>query len=422
MSDVDSDEEDSLRASPTPSVRDGGLPQHQIEVQLGHLTFSSLICSGNMARAEIDEDEENEYNVWTTPDCAGSAHVTTCRSWFYFAVRGGQVGETIGITVMNSNIQNKLYKKGYKPVWRGSTTSPRWVPLPKRVYTSVDDEDYQIRWEHTFTAEEEVQFAFCYPSSLEESEERIAACEQAVLDPAVAEKIYFKSETLMNSLEGRPMRLLTLSSPAGMRRAQEPPIPELFPEGRADGARTFKGKPIIFISCRVHPGETPAQHVFNGLLDFLMRTHDPRAAALRARYVFKLVPILNPDGVARGHYRTDTLGQNLNRFYHDPTPELHPTIYAVKKYLLERAREGLLHMYIDLHAHATRRGCFVFGNNTATTESLIETVTFAKLIAMNSPVFDFNQCNYTVCESTLWFLPVARPLKLRRSRVDRSGT
>ena len=79
-------------------------------------------------------------------------------------------------------------------------------------------------------------------------------------------------------------------------------------------------------------------------------------------------------------------------------------------------------MYIDLHAHATRRGCFVFGNNTATTESLIETVTFAKLIAMNSPVFDFNQCNYTVCESTLWFLPVARPLKLRRSRVDRRRT
>ena len=58
-------------------------------------------------------------------------------------------------------------------------------------------------------------------------------------------------------------------------------------------------------------------------------------------------------------------------------------------------------MYIDLHAHATRRGCFVFGNNTATTESLIETVTFAKLIAMNSPVFDFNQCNYTVCATTL---------------------
>ena len=397
-SESDSDAEDGP-PSPVMASRESfqPLPQHQCEAQLNHLTFSSNICSGNMAKAEIDEDEEGEYNVWTTPDCAGSPHVTTCRSWFYFAVRGGTVGETIGITVMNSNVQNKLYKKGYKPVWRGAQSSPAWKPLPKRVATSIEEDDYQIRWEHTFTHAEEVQFAFCYPCSLEETEQRIAAIEHAVLDPAIGEKIYFKSETLTRSLEGRPMRIMTLTSPQGMRKAMEAPTKGLFPDdpSRRDAARTFKGKPIVYISCRVHPGETPAQHVFNGLVDFLMRTNDPRAAALRARYVFKFVPCLNPDGVARGHYRTDTLGQNLNRFYHDPSPELHPTIYASKMYVLDRAKEGLVHMYIDLHAHATRRGCFIFGNNTATTEMLVETVMFSKLISMNSPHFDFNQCNYT---------------------------
>ena len=31
--------------------------------------------------------------------------------------------------------------------------------------------------------------------------------------------------------------------------------------------------------------------------------------------LIQLVPIVNPDGVYHGCYRTDTRGQNLNRYY-----------------------------------------------------------------------------------------------------------
>eukprot|EP01052_Picozoa_sp_SAG31_P008234 SAG31_NODE_412_length_15972_cov_3.590626_5_plen_501_part_00 len=85
-------------------------------------------------------------------------------------------------------------------------------------------------------------------------------------------------------------------------------------------------------------------------------------------------------------------------------------------------QQGHLYAYFDLHAHAvrsglylsmltarkidaipwvcvcvnqTKRGCFVFGNNTSTDATLIETITLAKLMSLNSPHFDFSACNFT---------------------------
>jgi len=58
---------------------------------------------------------------------------------------------------------------------------------------------------------------------------------------------------------------------------------------------------LILKKKRVHPGEVPSSHVFNGIVKFLLNKSDPRAKILRDNFIFKLVPILNPDGVYRGY-------------------------------------------------------------------------------------------------------------------------
>ncbi len=102
----------------------------------------------------------------------------------------------------------------------------------------------------------------------------------------------------------------------------------------------------------------------NGILNQLVGdpAEDQRALLLD-NFVFVVVPVINPDGVYRGHYRVDTLGQNLNRFYQSPSPSQQPSIFGIQQVFLALHQRQQLYFYMDLHAHAGQRGVFAFGNS-----------------------------------------------------------
>ena len=53
---------------------------------------------------------------------------------------------------------------------------------------------------------------------------------------------------------------------------------------------------MILITARVHPGETNGSWMMKGFLDYIT-SNDADANTLRDNFIFKVIPMLNPDGV-----------------------------------------------------------------------------------------------------------------------------
>jgi hypothetical protein len=73
-----------------------------------------------------------------------------------------------------------------------------------------------------------------------------------------------------------------------------------------------------------------ASWIVQGLIDYVTGP-SLDAKILRDNFVFKVIPMLNPDGVIVGNYRCSLAGCDLNRCWQNPDKRLHPTIFHAKQ-------------------------------------------------------------------------------------------
>jgi murein tripeptide amidase MpaA len=93
----------------------------------------------------------------------------------------------------------------------------------------------------------------------------------------------------------------------------------------------IKKRKGVVITARIHPGESNSSFVMKGIIDFITSPESIDAELLRKNFVFKLVPMINVDGVICGNYRCSLSGQDLNRRWKKPDVLLYPEIESIKK-------------------------------------------------------------------------------------------
>ncbi|XP_051238389.1 cytosolic carboxypeptidase 2 [Dicentrarchus labrax] len=386
------------------------------------LEFESRFESGNLQKA-VQVGVYN-YELTLCTDMYTRKHT----QWFYFRVRNMKAGVTYRFTVINMMKSRSLYSLGMRPLLYSERAAKEegvgWQRTGSNIkyyrnfnQNSKDNSSnpvtlYSLTWTLQFPYDADTCYlAHCYPytySHLQSYLKRISS------NPATAS--YCTLRVLCHSLAGNDVYLLTITS-RGVRRVE---------------ARTKKS---VVVTARVHPGETNASWMMEGFLDFLLGDSED-AQLLRDTFVFKVVPMLNPDGVVVGNYRCSLAGRDLNRNYKTLLKDSFPCVWHTRNMVERLVAETDVILYCDFHGHNRKNNVFMYGCNKRGDGSLkLHERVFPLMLSKNaSNEFSFKSCKFRVQKSkegtgriAMWRLGIKNSYTMEASfggstLGDRKGT
>jgi len=358
-------------------VSNGLDPFYKVKENDKTLVFESRFESGNLY--SVMKVTDNEYHLCLQNDVNTVGHT----QWFFFRVTNTTKDLEVKLNMLNLSKPDSLFNHGMKPlVYSEKKVEKEGVGWFRDGYNigyyrngikKEKGSSYTLTFKYKFEHDNDtVFFAYWYPYTYSDLKADLIAIERDQ-----RKKHFCVIRPLCRSLAGNSWDYLTVTNKSK----------------KSDS----KPKKAVVISARVHPGETVGSWMMKGVLDFITDPDNEDAQILRDNFVFKIIPMMNPDGVINGNYRWSLSGGDLNRRWKNPSKVLHPIIYNVKKMIKEIHDEREVLMFCDLHGHSRRKDIFMYGCNIPKKPE--ETRIFPYILDKLCPYFYFNYSRFGVQKS-----------------------
>ena len=141
----------------------------------------------------------------------------------------------------------------------------------------------------------------------------------------------------------------------------------------------------IVVMARQHPGQTVSSYTFEGFIKSIIEQQK-----LLKMYEVIAIPMVNPDGVIYGNFRTNLAGFDLNRQWMEPDRYLHPQIFSVQKLIA-----GLTNVcfVLDFHGHSKKYNSFIFA---CIGEPVSSFRLYPYIFSKNCSFFSIKDCTFNI--------------------------